>query len=88
VFSGSTVLELYLLQSQSRLSPEELNDFEQFRSFRHSLFLVEKVLAQSLIVTDLIAQQRFEVFSLSEFMFAGFEAGSGVRRTFNQLQRQ
>ncbi|NBX16965.1 MAG: hypothetical protein EBR09_06320 [Proteobacteria bacterium] len=75
VFSGSTVLELYLLQSQSRLSPEELNDFEQFRSFRHSLFLVEKVLAQSLIVTDLIAQQRFEVFSLSEFMFAGFEAG-------------
>jgi hypothetical protein len=75
VFSGSTVFELYLLQSQTRLSPQELNNFEQFRSFRHSLFLVEKVNPQSLLVTDLIAQQRFEVFSLSEFMFAGFEAG-------------
>ncbi len=75
VFSGSTVFETWLLQSQTRLSPEELNQYEQIRSFRHSLFLVEKVKTSSLVVTDLIARQRFEVFSLPQFLFAGFDAG-------------
>lgn len=75
VFSGSTVFELYLLQAQSRLSPEELSQYEQLRSFRHSLFVVEKVVPYCLLVTDLIAQQRFEVHALSEYMFVGFEVG-------------
>jgi hypothetical protein len=57
------------------MNPEELNEYEQFRSFRHSLFLVERLNANSLTVTDLIAHQRFEVFSLPQFMFAGFEPG-------------
>ncbi|NBO37646.1 hypothetical protein EBU99_03585 [bacterium] len=75
VFSGSTVFETWLLQAQTRMNPEELNDYEQFRSFRHSLFLVERVNQGSLTVTDLLANQRFEVFSLPQYMFAGFEPG-------------
>lgn len=75
VFSGSTVYETWLLQAQTKMNPEELNEYEQFRSFRHSLFLVERLNANSLTVTDLIAHQRFDVFSLPQFMFAGFEPG-------------
>jgi hypothetical protein len=75
VFSGSTVFETWLLHAQTKLTCVELNEYEQFRSFRHSLFLVERVNAASLIVTDLIAQQKFEVFALPQYMFAGFEEG-------------
>lgn len=75
VFSGSTVFETWLLKAQTHMTPEELNEYEQFRSFRHSLFLVERISSNSLIVADIIAYQRFEVFSLPQFMFAGFEPG-------------
>jgi hypothetical protein len=86
VFSGSTVFELYLLQAQTQLSLEELNQFEQLRSFRHSLFLVEKIQQQRMLVMDLVARQRMVVYPLSEFMFAGFEPGlvfEGRALTFN-----
>ena len=73
IFSGSTVFETFLLNAQIRLNPAELNEFEQIRNFRHSLFIVEKYKADLLIVTDIFAREKFEAHPLPDYAFAGFE---------------
>lgn len=78
VFSGATVFEAFLMNAQTRLSPADLLCFEQLRNFRHSLFLVEKVRSDKVLVKDLLARVDDMVFPLPEFSFAGFE----VRQIF------
>lgn len=72
-FSGSTVYETFLFNGQGCYSLEQINDFEQMRNFRHSLFQVESHKNECLIVTDLIAQRQDCVHPLPEYSFAGFD---------------
>ncbi len=74
-FSGSTVFETFLYNAQNTFSVENLNSYEQLRSFKHSLFQVESLQNEDyLIVKDLISNVRHHIFSLPEFNFAGFGA--------------
>jgi hypothetical protein len=59
-FSGSTVFETFLYNAQSSFSIDEMNSYEQLRSFKHSLFQIDSIINEDrLIVTDLIANKKF-----------------------------
>ncbi len=75
VFSGSTVFETFLMNAQTRLAPRQLFQFEQLRNFRYSIYSIEKLRDDRVIVFDLIARIGDLAFPLSEFNFAGFEPG-------------
>ena len=73
LFSGSTVFETFLFNAQSVLSLEEINDFEQLRSFEHSLFTIHKIDNERIIVENMLNKMVEEVYSLPEFSFSGFD---------------
>ncbi|MES2615604.1 MAG: hypothetical protein V4591_09335 [Bdellovibrionota bacterium] len=87
-FSGSTVFETFLYNGQSGFSVDDMNLYEQLRSFKHSLFRVESLQTdEHLIVTDLLSNERLHIFSLPEFNFAGFDSSQffeGRLICFNQ----
>jgi hypothetical protein len=76
VFSGATVFELFLLNAQTTLSLEDMSRYEQLRSVRQSLFRVEKVKEDGLVVTDLLVGDRILVSQLPQYGFDGFNVGS------------
>ena len=74
-FSGSTVFETFLYNAQNSFSVDEMHNYEQLRTFKHSLFQVESVSNdEHLVVTDLISNEKKHIYSLPEFSFAGFDA--------------
>lgn len=73
VFPGSTVFENFLLNAQTQMDANVVYDYEQLRSLRHSLFVVEKGRSESVLVRDLIARTKFEVFPLPDFVLAIFD---------------
>lgn len=73
-FSGSTVFETFLYNAQNSYSIEDLNSYEQLRSFKHSIFQVNSTQNdENLTVTDLISNAKYIISSLPEFNFAGFD---------------
>ena len=75
VLPGATPLECYLFEQSKDLKPKVLMDFEFFRSFRHSLFRVEKHQVERLIVLDYFSGNKLMVYPLPQFQFLGFEVG-------------
>ncbi|MCA2961160.1 MAG: hypothetical protein IOD12_12975 [Silvanigrellales bacterium] len=75
VFSGATVFELFLLNAQTTLSPEAIGRFEQLRSQQHSLYFVERLRDDAILVHDLISNARFVACPLRDWKFDGFETG-------------
>lgn len=73
VFSGSSIFETFLYNAQKTFSLEELSAYEELRSFRSSLFVVERVKKDTIVVFDLLANHKFEAFSLSEYGFLGLD---------------
>ena len=79
VFSGATVFELFLLNAQTSLPMPQLCQFEQLRSFHHSLFRVEKIKDNCLFVLDLLVGERIQVWQLPHFSFYVFDAGNLIQ---------
>lgn len=73
VFSGSSVFETFLYNAQRTFSLDELSSYEELRSFRSSLFQVEQVKKDTIVVSDLLSGRKFEVFSLAEYGFLGLD---------------
>lgn len=73
VFPGSTVFETFLLNAQTQMKPQELHDYEQFRSQRHSLFVTEKGKNGAVVVRDLIAKKSELVRPLPDVNIAAFD---------------
>ena len=72
-FSGSTVFETFLYNGQSHFTLKEISQYEQLRTFRHSLFQVEAHQEEGLVVFDLLARRMETVSPLPEYSFAGFD---------------
>ena len=74
-FSGSTVFETFLFNAQNTFSVEDMNSYEQLRSFKHSLFQVDSVQNEDhLVVTDLLSDEKLHIYALVDFNFAGFDS--------------
>ena len=74
-FSGSTVFETFLYNAQNSFTIDNMNSYEQLRSFKHSLFQVQSLQHdEHLVVLDLISNEKYPIYALPEFNFAGFDA--------------
>ncbi len=75
-YSGSTIFETFLARAAQQCSLDELQNYEQFRSFKHSLFEVLTLRGDSeLEVLDVFSGSKACVHSLPEFNFSGFSIG-------------
>ena len=73
VACGETVYEFFLKQSQGQITVNQSYEYEQFRSCRYSVFLLEKFSEKKLWVLDLLSKRRFVVNPLKDYSFEGFE---------------
>jgi hypothetical protein len=75
IFSGATIFELFLQRGQSQLSLQELSEFEQLRSCARSLYRVERVHGDGVVVADLFSRRSLFVLPLPDFTLTGFDPG-------------
>ena len=69
---GATMFEYFIEKNQVSFSPVEIQEFEQLRSQRCSLFRLKEIKEDKILVYDYFTKETFWVYSLPKYSFIGF----------------